>query len=654
MKINLNIISFICLILAILISLFLWDLIKLPYDNTNLIQGTAFNKKINPYDNTLKVLFFLFFPIISYLIIFLKKKKIYSINPFNKNFFLNQKINISEKSYQGTFNEIQNYINFILLIILFFCVIEFFSLDFNILLRPVDVYHDGLLLLPPINYFNYGSFWSSIHFDYGIGGNLRSLVIWKFLNDETIGSARFFDQGIILLIKILIIFICRKITQILHKENFSSIIFFLLLSFSSIQLTDYFVSLTGTAGSEFPLRLSLFLLFYLILIDNIYSDTSLFKGALLGLFSSISFLWYTDIAFYINGILVFYIVFLLLTKSFKNIFFILVGVFFSWIIFILIFGSNEVNLMFYQIKSNLDFIYYFNFLEFPKPFSDHYSSSRALKSLILIIINAIICINLCFKKKYEINSKGKLLIIITFICSLIIFKSALIRSDAYHLKYTLGFIFLCLFVQIYYLLIVEQNKISLFFKNLNFIKNKKISIMIIFILTIIFFQNKINFNKINANFSKNIKDVLTKKDDYFLNFKPGMYSYGRVYTEKNINDDREFIFFYKKLTEKDSCIQNFTEYLVLGYFLKKPSCTSFYNPQFIQHNNTDKKFIKEFSQNLPEYILFKSPVIFFDKSGYQQQKSLLDGVPNVENFINKNYTFFTTYLNNWVIYKRKY
>ena len=92
----------------------------------------------------------------------------------------------------------------------------------------------------------------------------------------------------------------------------------------------------------------------------------------------------------------------------------------------------------------------------------------------------------------------------------------------------------------------------------------------------------------------------------------------------------------------------------MGYFLKKPTCTSFYNPQFIQHNNTDKKFIEEFSQNLPKYILFESPVIFFDKSGYQQQKSLLDGVPNVETFINKNYAFFITYLNDWVIYKRKY
>ena len=650
MKNLINLKSYFYLIIAIIISWFLWDFIKLPYDETNIVQGTSFNKKINPYDNTAKVLFFLFFPLLTFLFIFLKKKKIYSINPLKKNFFLNQANYDSDVSDVNQLEKSHHHLSYVTLLLIVLCILEFASLDFSVLLNPIDIYHDGLILLPPINLEYYGNLWSSIHFDYGVGGNLRPLLIWKLLNIETIGSARFLDQSIVFLIKILIILICKKITLILTKNNLTQIIFFLFLSLSSVQLSNYFVSLTGTGGSEFPLRLSLFLLFYLTLINNIYSRYTL-SSVVLGSFSSLSFLWYTDIAFYINGILIVYLLILIFSGYLKQIFSIIFGIFFSWIAFISIFGISETSLMFYQIRSNLDFIYYFNFLEFPKPFSDHYASSRALKSLVLIIINGVICINLCLRKN-TLKFKGKLLIFITFICSLIIFKSALIRSDAYHLKYTLGYILLCFFIQVYYLLLVETNKFSIFTKKINLGKKIYINTILIIISVLFIFSKNISTYKIYNNVNENIRVVLTKNDNYFLNFKPKMYNYGRVYNEKNINDDREFILYYKKLISGDNCIQNFTEYLALGYFIKKPTCTSFYNPQFIQHNNTDKKFLNEFKKNLPNYILFKSPVIFLDKSGYQQQKSLLDGIPNVERFIEKKYSFHEYYLNNWVIYKK--
>ena len=70
MKNLINLKSYFYLIIAIIISWFLWDFIKLPYDETNIVQGTSFNKKINPYDNTAKVLFFLFFPLLKILLKF--------------------------------------------------------------------------------------------------------------------------------------------------------------------------------------------------------------------------------------------------------------------------------------------------------------------------------------------------------------------------------------------------------------------------------------------------------------------------------------------------------------------------------------------------------------------------------------------------------
>ncbi len=636
---------------SILIAFVLWDFLKLPYDENNIVQGSSFNKKINPYDNIIKVLFFIFFPLLVFLLFFLKIKGSLSINPYNDNFFLlGKNINFHENYLiETTYKKI---INYFALLFVFLSFLEFFSLNFKILLQPIDIYHDGLVLVPPINFYNFKKFWLAIHFDYGIGGNLRPILIWKLLGLESIGAARFLDQCIILFNKILLILICRKISFIIRNKEQISVIFFIFLSLSTIQLTDYFVSLTGTGGSEFPLRLFLFLIFYFLLIENIQYENIYFKSIILGTLSSISFLWFTDIAFYINGVLFIFLLTLVLIKDFKKIYFIIFGAFLSWISFLLIFGLSEVNQMFYQINSNLEFIYYFNFLEFPKPFSDDYASSRALKSLLLIILNGILCINLCLNKRLDISLKGKLLLIITFICSIVIFKSALVRADSYHLKYTLGFILFLFFIQTYYLLFICQNFLSNNISKINLKRNATKYIMVIFILGFFTFTEKINLSKMLKNFKNEISLVLNKDDDYFLNFKSGMYNYGRIYSENNQNDDKEFIEFYRNLTSKDDCVQNFTEYLGLAYFLKKPTCTSFYNPQFIQHGVTDKKFIIQFEKNLPNYILYGSPITFFDKSGYRQQNYLMNGIPNVETFIKKNYSFYTSYLNNWIIYKK--
>ena len=132
-----------------------------------------------------------------------------------------------------------------------------------------------------------------------------------------------------------------------------------------------------------------------------------------------------------------------------------------------------------------------------------------------------------------------------------------------------------------------------------------------------------------------------------------MYSYGFKYTEKTYKDDINFKNYYEELTIRDKCVQNFTEYLAISYYLKKPTCTQFFNPQFIQHNITDKKFLESFKKNLPEYILYESPFIFINKKGEKQQDSLIKGIPNVERFIKKNYIFYEKYLDKWIILKKK-
>lgn len=634
-------------IVGIIIATLLWDKLKFTYDTSNIIQGISFNKKINPYDNMLKVLFFIFFPLLLFFLAFLRNQDIYSVNPFKKDFFLKFDISNCKQDNQSNAKNLNN--KFFVIVLFVLCLLEFFSLNFVYLLAPIDIYHDGQALVPAFNYLINKNFWLSIHYDFGFGGNLRPLLFWKLFDSETIGVARIFDQSLILFNKFCLILISFKTIELLKiKKNKE--IFFLILALSSLQLSEYFISLHGTGGPPFPLRMSIFLLFFLFLIDNIDSKI-LIKNFTLGLFSSLSIFWYTDIAIYLNFVLITYLVILILLKNFNKIYQIIAGIIFSWICLIFYLGFEQINEIFFQINSNLAFIYYFNFIEFPKPFSDHYSSSRALKSLLIIIINGMLLINLCLKKSYKLTTNTKVYLILLFICSMVIFKSALIRSDAYHLKYTSGFILLLFIIQILYIFSNIQ-LIESFLKKINFNKFLINSIIVTIIVSSFVATKKIGVKSIKENFKTNLSKVITETDSNYLNFKPGMYSYGRVYSTKTLEDDKNFIEYYKNISKNDNCVQNFTEYLSLAYLLKKPTCTRYYNAQFIQHGTTDKRFLDEFKNNMPEYILYSSPVIFIDKNGVRQQDDLIKGVPKVEKFIKQNYTFHKSYLNQWSIYKK--
>ena len=55
------------LILTIIISTLIWDFIKFPYDNNNLINGNYSLNKFNPLNDTARGLFFIFIPLITYI-----------------------------------------------------------------------------------------------------------------------------------------------------------------------------------------------------------------------------------------------------------------------------------------------------------------------------------------------------------------------------------------------------------------------------------------------------------------------------------------------------------------------------------------------------------------------------------------------------------
>ena len=70
------------LIATIIISTSIWDFIKFPYDSNNLINGNYSSKKFNPLNDSARGLFFIFIPLIAYILFQLKINK--------NNFILNR------------------------------------------------------------------------------------------------------------------------------------------------------------------------------------------------------------------------------------------------------------------------------------------------------------------------------------------------------------------------------------------------------------------------------------------------------------------------------------------------------------------------------------------------------------------------------------
>ena len=79
---------YILLVVSIIICTFLWDKIKIPYDESNLIQGEYFFKKYNPNNEIIRFLIFIFIPLGIFLVTYLKfNEKTYSLHPKSNNFF---------------------------------------------------------------------------------------------------------------------------------------------------------------------------------------------------------------------------------------------------------------------------------------------------------------------------------------------------------------------------------------------------------------------------------------------------------------------------------------------------------------------------------------------------------------------------------------
>ena len=604
-----KIVPTISLLLSIFFCTLFWDYISLPYDEGNTIKGEFYNNKYNPNNEILRFIFFVGLPLLVYLIAFTKINSTYGLS-HNTNFFLFRNRLIEKDS-------IKNYnLNYITTVFILLISFEFLTIDFNDYLNKIDVHHDGTFLTAPLNYLHKDSFWLSTFYDYGMLGNNIGLIFYKIFGDYNLGSIRLAFLILLFFNKVILIFLTRNLIISINNIKFNELLF-ILLTTAILTLSNY----EDFNLSSFSPRISILLLFTLISINtfrsNKFNNKSLF---LLGCFSSISLICYIDVGIYVNFLIFLYVIYLLFEKEYRLFLLLLLSTLLSWILFIYFFSINEFIEFFNQTKIILNISGYLLGLEYPQPFSD--GSTRFTKALLAIIFCGTLLINFLFDKKNSQSFNSKIILIILFLTSCLVFNSALTRTDTPHIKYSSGFYSYLIIFFIFNYIFINFEK---FLLNISSLKNKYILVLF---LTIFFFTTQeINFkNSIHImNIEKNIFALHKQKDEIFLT-----------------KEYKDFIEEFAILSKNDQCVLQLNDDNALPYFLNKPTCTKYYVNAHVLTDHTENNFLLELKKSVPEYIVSESNINWFKHRNNYPKASL---------YVDENYSFFKRF-NSWEVIKK--
>ena len=254
MRIHKNIYYFSILSISILIGYLLWPLIKIPNYNVDII-GEYSQNNYNSLNDFIRYFFFIIIPTISFFLskIYLEKKKI-------SDFFNNIKV---QNSYQTFDYKIHTF----LILVIFFVLLEFFSISFTI--NKIDFFHDGQQLSSSYKSIIDGSLWSGSYIVIGIFyETLVTKFLWKIFDINSIGLAKFTNLLYILITKILLVLLAFEVSKKINLSKFSKYIFFLLSSLIFFTLIDYNLYSVGIISfREIPIILTL--IFFLIQLVQI-------------------------------------------------------------------------------------------------------------------------------------------------------------------------------------------------------------------------------------------------------------------------------------------------------------------------------------------------------------------------------------------------
>ena len=419
--------------IAIFLSIILWNTFHISYHTNGIIGDYSINN-YNSLNDPIKYLIFILFPAFIFFIcnIIFEKKNINSFILFSR----------YEKNLEDENDLILNIIFFILFLLI---LLEFFSLDFSY--HKLDIFHSGQRLNAAFKSLLDNSLWSGSYITSGIFIEIiNAKLIWKLFDFQSIGLVRFSETLLILISKFLLIILSYKITKIIFLKKNLKTLFFVILSCIFLNLIDYDINSADLIESrEIPNLILLILTLNYVNVDNNKFKLSFI---LLGLLSVLSFFWSIDRAIIYNFFMVSIFIYFAVNKNFKGIGYILSVIIVCWILifFLLqkefsIFISNTVSVL--KEFSDIHGIIH------PSLFSDEPNSSRATKTLSVILFSVLFSINLIFKNKSnDKNKKTKIFLIFLSVLSFLSYIYAIGRSDGGHIRQAFGYplIFLMLLI----------------------------------------------------------------------------------------------------------------------------------------------------------------------------------------------------------------
>ena len=604
-NLQINIVIFFSIVVSILISTLIWDKITLPLNNTIGAKGPLTEKGYYPTNATIRYIFFISFSLIVFLFLNLTLKK---------KFIGIRDLNLEE------YDEIKN--NDPILIILSFVFIVFIIFEFmslNLSNYRLDLLHDGDFLTPAQNYLSTNKLWISSYTVHGGSDIFYPVFMWKILGTESIGATRTFIFFLILLVKFLSVALSYQFTKISNLDKETKILFFAIFTPLLISMSHYNAPLNYYYFSFRDIYIILFLIFFIDLF--IYSRFRPFITILISLIATISILFHIDTGFYLNFLLIFYILYLLIVKKYSEILLIFSSLIIFWFIAIHLIGFDEFKAFLDHTKTMSLSIDLMHGIKHPVPFfsiGENVDGARATRGLLLQLTAGLLVVNYLIYDKGKIFSSKKVLFIFLFFLSFVMYKNGLGRSDSRHLRMSadLPILINCFFILNYLLIFLEKKIVT----------KKLLSRKVFFSLSIIFLIlfyiiNQDNYKIDNIrNFNKNFTNYIHLDDKYFID-------------QKTI----KLLDYYKQITEKDNCVQIFTYDLAIPYLLKKPSCTKYFSSWLASPIAKQEDYIRQLKKIQPKYILYKSAGTNFDLTYQIEAPEVYVRLELVNSYIVLNY-----------------
>jgi hypothetical protein len=582
-------------IASIFLSFLLWDKIVLEYSNPHEIVGEYAANSHSVYNDSLRFLVFTFLPVLTFLVLFLYSKDKKKFSKLSLDLF---KINSTKK--ENYFSKIK------LCFAIFVLIITFLFSDWNNF--NFSIFEEGMPLSGATN-FNLGLMpWVDIFLNTGFFHDMiNAKVSWKLSGYQTIGSYKFFIILLNLISNILILYLIYLLTSQIKEKKIRDLFF---ISTSIILL---YTLKNAVLWKDIPTIIFLiYILKYLNFKNNFYITSICF-------ITLFSFFWSLDKGFFIFFTFVpfLFLIFLNNKKEFIKFLFILI----FFLILIVSVVKIEILIEFLnhskEIFSQHEVI---NGIIHPTPFSDQPNSTRASKTLLLIIINFILTILITFKKEDYFKNNTKLFFIFFSIFNFLVYKSALSRSDGGHIQMASYFsIILFIFYFNFFILNFLSNKKK--YKLIN--KNRD---YIFYIFLFIFLLTNIHFKANSYKFFYKIEKYVKAGDDKFISKK-----------YKNSLEKLNLSF------KEEDCLFLFSYDQAIFYLLQKKSCSKFSNVWVVGSKKNQLKYIEELKRKKTKYIL---------KGGNVSFQGLSERYPYIENFIQKEYSLFKE-IDFWEIYKKK-